>query len=315
MNLRLPPTGPERKLRGWMDEIPLSLRSGLVGRIGIASLCLVLLSACQIDARYKATDLGRVGPIPAEQAITPEALIAKYNTNTGRLAKLYARTSVELTWQETREDGSVKNRSESGDGKVIFQAPASTVVTVEKLGKWYLWAGSDGARYWLFDRTQEPSALYVGRLDGPAAKRNFLGLPVRPQDMPMLLGLKPLEPALKTDVAWCVDATGHGFYRVEQPHLRLLLNPKTAWPVRIELTDAAGKAQVVAQLSGAVVCENGGVLRQKAEIFPVKGKARLDLAVDSASVDPDKIKSRMFDLDGTLIPANKPEKTVDLDRP
>lgn len=274
---------------------------------------VLALSACQIDAHYRPTDLGRVGPVPAAHAMTAQAFAARYNANAAKLDRLYARTGVALTWREMRKDGSTKDRKESGDGKVIFAAPASTVVTVEKLGKWYLWAGSDGKRYWLFDRTQDSLVLSIGRLDGPAARRGFLGLPVRPQDMPALLGLAALELTPEAQLSWCEDPSGHGWYLLEQTNLRLLADPATCQPVRIELTNAAGQAQVVAELSGRVDCGNGGVLCQKAKIYPVGRDARLDLTVDSADANSDKVKPKLFDLDGTLIPTHKPEKTVDLD--
>lgn len=279
----------------------------------LAVAFFLLAAGCQVDAPGHATPLGRVGPVPAKYAIATADLLAKYNANARRLAKLFVRTKVSLAWQEEKPDGTLKNREESGDGKLVFQAPASTVVTVEKLGKWYLWAGSDGKRYWLFDRTQNPSTLYVGQLGGPAAKRGFLGLPVHPQDVPVLLGLQPLNAAVKTDVYWCANAAGRGGYVVEQPGLRLLLHPDYAWPIRVELTDATGRAQVVAELSGAVVCKNGGVLREKAAIFPMNRPARLELTVQSAEADSNRIKQGLFDLEKGLVPANRPEKTVNLD--
>ncbi len=276
---------------------------------------LLWAAGCQIDAPGRATPLGRVGPVPARHAIATADLLAKYNANATRLAKLFVRTQVSLTWQEEGPGGKLKNRQEKGDGKIFFQAPASTVFTVEGPTQWYLWAGSDGKRYWLFDRTRDPSTLYVGDLNGPAAKRGFLGLPVRPQDLPVLLGLKPLDPAVKTDVLWCVDAAGRGMYWVEQPGLRLLLHPEYAWPLRVELTNAAGQPQVVAELSGALVCENGGVLRERVAVFPMHQPARLDLTVRSVQAGSDRVKPGLFELERVLIPANKPEKTINLDAP
>ena len=276
----------------------------------------LLLTACQIDKRVTATPLGNVGPIPTERTIAQADFLAKYNANAQKLAVLYARTSVEITWMETRADGSAKLRHESGDGKVICQAPAGTAITVEKdLAGLLLWAGSDASRYWLFDRTGDVSTLYVGAQNGPAAKHGLLGLPVRPQDVPALLGLKPLGGPESVDLKWCVSPSGHGYYHFEQSGLRMLVEPDSWMPARVELTDAHGKAQVTAELSGRVEVEGdpGALLRQRAEIFPAGREARLNITVKSTS-DPAKVKPGLFDLDGVLIPSHKPKKTVDLDR-
>lgn len=285
-------------------------------RLPVCAFFGLLLAACQIDARVKATPLGDVGPIPTERTIAQADFLAKYNANAQKLAVLYARTHVDLTWMEARAGGPAKPRHESGDGKIIFKAPAGTAITVEKdLAGLLLWAGSDASRYWLFDRTGDVSTLHVGAQNGPAAKRGLLGLPVRPQDVPALLGLKPLGELESIDLKWCVSPAGQGYYHFEQPGLRMLVEPDSWMPARVELTDAHGKAQVTAELSGRVEVEGNPstLLRQRAEIFPAGREARLDVEIKS-TLDPAKVKPGLFDLEGVLIPSHKPKKIVDLDR-
>lgn len=316
MNLRQPSQErgyphPQKQQR----SVPLRMGASAL----LLGLCLALAACQPSKVDWHPTPLGQVSDtIPSGHAITLDALLEKYNANAALAAKLYARTSLELAWEEVRKDGSRRTRHEPEcSGKIIFLAPDNTAVTVEKLGTTYLWAGSDAKRYWLFDLTQDERMLYVGRLDGPAASHGLLGLPVRPQDVPILLGLRPIPRTPDLQLRWCVDKKGRELYLVERPGLRLLFAPGEDAPARVELTDAQGVALVVAEMSGLVDCGNGAKVRGKIAIHP-EGRqdqlSRLDLTVDSAVAPSDKIKPRMFDLEGTLIPAHKPDKIVDLDK-
>lgn len=250
------------------------------------------------------------------------AVIERYNRRCAALADFSARALCTLDWQEMDDAGEVRTRRESGDGgRLLFHAPRSTTLTIEKLGKWYLWAGSDAGRYWLFDRTGDGLLLRHGRHDGPGAAAG-LGLPVRPADLPLLLGLQPLDPAepWKLQAFTPRDETSPPGLVLSKPGLRLFLDRHTSAPRRVDLLDADGRPALSAELSiqrtpvvdPALPENERHFLPAKVRLYPAAqpGRAmRLELEIVRAEVGG---TPAAFDFD-KLVRSLKPDRVEDLD--
>ena len=108
------------------------------------------------------------------------------------MATLWSRADIDIEWVEVDQDGDRNYRSESGNGKFIMrrgEGDVDTAMTIEKLGKIYLWAGSNQTNYYLFDRVDgDNKKLYVGEHRAVGRSKPF-PLPLHPSMVPTLLGL------------------------------------------------------------------------------------------------------------------------------
>ncbi|TVQ61924.1 MAG: hypothetical protein EA379_05795 [Phycisphaerales bacterium] len=190
---------------------------------------LALLAGCAGQQRDR-VDTDAPAPAYLETA-------RAYNERANRLERVWARAVVEVRYVD--QDG--RRRSEQGDGHLQLLAPDRLALSLGKLGEMVLYLGCDDTRHWLFERG-EPTRVAVGlheNLGRPCARS--LGLPAHPLDIIDLLGVTPLperEGAGRT--SWARDGT----LAVETPGrlgtLRVLIDPATHLPVRMEMLDAPG---------------------------------------------------------------------------
>ncbi|MEM1107352.1 MAG: hypothetical protein AAGH99_01530 [Planctomycetota bacterium] len=257
-----------------------------------------------------------LNPVPIENAVIElpsyAELVGRYNANASGLERVWARTKVEMRWRN--EKG--RARRESGDGRLIFERPLNTAWTVEVLGDPKLWAGSDTNGFWVFDLLDERRAFY-GAYGKPLARP--LPLPVQPEAVPYLLGLIPIDPD-RRPAAPEVELF-NGYFVIEPPglNLRMLLDPDTARPVRIDLTDPAGGSVLTCVLTGSIEVTNEAsddvFLPKTAEVYP-RGEgqeSRMTVTFRSATTNEDKVKRKWFDFEG-LSKALKPKTVVDLNK-
>ncbi len=257
-------------------------------------------------------------PTPTD-APTYAELVTKYNRNLEHLDRLWARTDVTVRWEQ--EDGKI--RREDGEGNLLYVAPSRVALTVGKLGHTLLWAGGDDRRFWLFD-LQDEGVAYVGSHRWVGAPGSTpLPLPIHPRDVPGLMGWLPL-PAPRPGDPGVVEPL-RGYWLVDPPgrRVRLLLDPQTARPVRIDLTDAAGHSLVVCRLDEHRLVDLAGIdpgqrpiIATSADLYVIGREARLTLSLRQMS-DGDggrRIKDRAFDFEA-LRRAHKPGQVVDLDPP
>ena len=248
---------------------------------------------------------------PAAQLPDYADLVRRYNATAAGLDRLWARTDVELRWRDDRD----RARRESGDGRLIFERPLNTAWTLEVLGDIKLWAGSDEQGFWMFDLIEDPVAYY-GRYARPLARP--LPLPVQPEAVPYLLGLMPLDPD-RRPVAPEVEQV-LGYYVIEPPGLglRLMLDPASARPVRIDLIDDAGQSRLTCILTGQldVQVDDQRTLPvpQTAELYPQGEESRMTLRLKRPSTDQTKVRARLFDFN-RLAEGFKVEQTIDLNQP
>ncbi|MEO1237582.1 MAG: hypothetical protein AAFX76_12410 [Planctomycetota bacterium] len=278
-------------------------------------LLSILVSACVHDPIVPEN----LTPDPPQAELPDELptyveLIGRYNENAGALDRLWARTKVELRWRDERG----RARRESGDGRLIFERPLNTAWTVEVLGDIKLWAGSDVRGFWLFDRLGDGVAYY-GAYGRPLSQP--LPLPVQPEAVPYLIGLVPVDPT-RTPPPPAVEAID-GYLVVEPPglNLRLTLDPVTARPVRIDLTDGLGQSVLTSVLTGELSVAatpddrvdpvTTAVLPKKAELYPQGDESRMTVTLVRASGDDQNIRRKWFDFD-LLRTSLKPDEVVNL---
>ena len=244
-------------------------------------------------------------------------LAQRYNRNIEKLDRLWSRAVVAMRWRD--EDG--KRHHEQGEGHFIFTRPSNVALTVGKLGDVMMWAGSSDERYWMFD-LRDAGKAYVGaheHVGKPCSEP--LPLPVYPRAVVHLLGLLPLDESL-AGAAPEVEML-RGYYLVDPPglKLRMLLHPKTALPVRVDLTDREGRTVVIAMLSEHEYVEQAGKalnagpkIATRAKLYAVGEDAELSLHLGDLTDGRrfDKINEKVFEFDA-LAQIHEPAEVVELD--
>ena len=285
------------------------------------AVALIASTGCHKPDGFTTAD-GFISPLtPAD--ITYEELAGRYNAAIEPIDTLWSRADIDIEWVEVDEDGDRKYRSESGDGKFIMRRGTpyhETAMTVEKLGKIYLWAGSNTTSYYLFDRVDgDDKKLYVGE-HGKAGSRPF-PLPIHPSTVPTLLGLELLPAAIpEGKTATTIDFYGEQYLLSMPDHgMRMLIDPTTYRPTRVDLTDRAGYSVLTAKLSGQLKIDtdealaNQPLLCEQAEVYVAGYESRFTLGFLSATTSGRKVRDQMFDLEA-LKKALKPDRMIDLDK-
>jgi hypothetical protein len=250
------------------------------------------------------------GPLP-----TYSELIKRYNETTRPMERVWASARVDLVWLD--EKG--KRKAEHGDGRFMFVRPGKVVLEIEEFGRGF-WAGADGQRYWLFELLDKRIA-YVGRFEHLGERdAQALLLPVNPVDLLYVLGLNAIDPTVIPE-APAVEQVA-GYYLVEPPGLglRMLLDPVSARPVRVDLLNAEGQSAVKCVLSEPVELEadsgDGEGARPRmasvVEVYVLGQEARMTLKLKSLTTQGTRIKDAHFDFE-VLKRVMKPHEIVDLD--
>lgn len=292
------------------------------------SVLLLLLSGCHRPDTLTTND-GFVSPLEAAD-ITYAELAKEYNAAIEPLTQVWSRADIEMEWIEVDEGGGRKFRSESGNGKFIMRRGIGlndTAMTVEKLGKIYLWAGSNQTSYYLFDRVDgDDKKLYVGThpplraFDSqPETEPKPFPLPIHPRSVPQLLGLVPLPEVMSPESGTTIDLY-RDQYLLNDPAqgVRMLIDPQTFRPTRIDLIDDRGYSVLTAKLTGQLEVEADRALPSpplicdKAEVYVAGYESRFTLDFQSATTSSRKIRDQMFDLEA-LKKALKPDRVIDLD--
>lgn len=290
---------------------------------------LMLIVGCR-SGDLDPNDNGYQSPITSAPISYPE-LVAQYNPTVEDFDTLWARTDVVIEWREVAEaaeggdaaqPGAV--RREQGEGKFMYRRPGDTALLVEKLGQIYLWAGSNRERYWLLDISDsDAKRAYVGdfaKLGQPGGRR--YPLPVRPDAVPYLLGLLPLPYDAEVEAEWPEVQLFDGQYLVEPPGMgtRMLIDPETFRPTRVDLLDAEGYSVLTAKLQGSFPVDLPGIRKtrwpsicERAEVYVSGYESKLTVAMDFVTNDPRKVSDMQFDFDA-LVDALGVEQVVPLDQ-
>lgn len=243
-------------------------------------------------------------------------IVERYNANLEHLDRLWSRSVVSMRWRD--EDD--RRRYEQGEGHFIFMSPDRVAMTVGKLGDVMLWAGSDEQRYWIFDLRDAGVGHHGLHENAGRPCSRELPLPVQPRAVPHLLGLLPLEDVDGRDLP-VEQIRGHHVVEPPETRLRLMLHPRTALPVRVDMLDDAGEPMIVARLDRHEYVETEGVARlaspriaTRATVHAVGEDAELSMSLSGLTDGRrfDTIDERVFDLE-FLQERHQPAEVVDLD--
>ncbi|MEM6750245.1 MAG: hypothetical protein AAF612_07225 [Planctomycetota bacterium] len=268
-------------------------------------------------------------PTPTDELAVPTApppsyaeLVAVYNRRASNLSSFTAYATVKLDWVERDDDGELQDRHEFGDARLIFRAPLEVALTVEKVGKLLLWAGSDGERFWVIDAASDDER--VAHLGAVRVARTADTDPLRMSaaSAPDLLGMRPLPPLVAEPPVIEAVAGGYRFVRPDDA-VRITVSPEDWSPVRVEVLDDAGWPVVRSELSGNVTAKLNQVdparwpsLPKTATVRPIRpdgepDSSRMELVI--ARIDARKaVRDDWFDFDA-LVNALRVDEVVDLD--
>ncbi len=283
-----------------------------------ARVCLL----CLLCLLWGCTSAPPITTPPVQKLPTYADLIARYNQNLAGVDRLWSRAVVEIEWHD--DDG---RHFEQGEGNLIALLPDRLALSVGKLGNAILWAGCDANQYWYFDLREGPT-LYVGTHDaatGRAAATAQVAspMPIRPSDLVLLLGLSTLNPNALPPEPRVELYNGHFLIEPPDRPVRILIDPATSRPVRIDLLDPTGRSAVIATLSRpermTVQGRHPGAyptIPTRYEISLVDGDGRITLFLADASDGRAgaRIKDGVFDLT-RLQEIFKPARFVPLDEP
>jgi len=240
------------------------------------------------------------GPPAADRAI-PEgdpptyAEVARaYNARVTLLDRLWSRTVVRVDYVD--KDG--RDRSEQVEGHLQFIAPRRFLMTFNKLGELYFIIGSNEDVYWWIQLGEEKMAT-VGRYDADDDRPDaHVDLPVHPLDLIELLAIRPLPEDVAPPTAWSES----GLVRVDLPARwgtrRLLFDPETLEPSRVELWDRSGTLAAASDLTRyldvIVERDEPGPTPRVAQRFWVEApESRVSIKVDL--YEPETSERRPFD--------------------
>ena len=265
----------------------------------VLPLLLLALLGCETTPTAPAFDQ------PAEMP-TYALLVSKHNARVKGIERFWARSVIEIRWL----DANGSSRFEQGDGHLILDLPYHSALTIGKLGHTKLWAGSNETYFWLFDEL-DTKKLYLGRHDGqsdPAipGPRQRSPLPIRPVDLPRLLGILPIDASLGPDndgkpgVQW-VDS----MFMIEPAgeQMRYYFHPITYRVLRIDLLDVqTGKVILTAHLDKPerIEAENAAIgpfLNTRIEVITPGQEGNMIMYLSDMTDAARKVNPRAFDLE------------------
>jgi hypothetical protein len=224
-----------------------------------ASVMAAMLLMLSVGCRQE-TKSGLLKPVPAP-AIMPvyHEVAFRSNQHVAMLDRLWSHASVEVRFLDEKKK---KRRERGDDSTLMIEVPSRLALSIGKMGNTIIWAGCDSQRYWLFDLFGDKGVIH-GRHE-LLYRYEMPGLPlkIRPSDLPLLLGLLPIDPgsgaAQDPPVGW---AGTLGAFVVQPPGapIRLFVDHKTWLPVRVELMDPHGGVAVISELSDHQPVEMVGV--------------------------------------------------------
>ncbi|MEX2214964.1 MAG: hypothetical protein WD768_12590 [Phycisphaeraceae bacterium] len=263
----------------------------------LSFLIALALTGCCATAPNDAAQQPAYTPTYAE-------LVRRHNERIKGIEKFWARAVIELRWVDSKGG----NRFEQGDGSLVLDLPLKSSLTLGKLGQTKLWAGSNDTYFWLFDQL-EGTKLYLGRQDGKPLdvasdhSQRSSPLPVRPVDIPALLGILPIpepregEPVPQVkwqNTSFIIEPPGTGArYHYHPIHYQVLgvallddrgrplLVSELKWPQRIEKTGALIGPYINTRVAVTTPGEPGG----------------MTLFLTEMTDDPQRVNPKVFDLD------------------
>jgi hypothetical protein len=259
------------------------------------------------------------GPLPRGPVPTYDQLASLHNTRLERIPQVSAQAQIEIVYYDSKD----KRQYEQADQcRLMFVRPRQMALLVRKFGVGDLfYAGSSNENYWLFDLTRKDSrVLYQGRHDGdPSQAMRRLPVPVQPRDLPRLLGLAELPVEGEGSVA---AVKGGYLVTAATQDWRILIDPSSRLPIRVELLDDQQRVTMTSLLSNEGQVETyerapSAWPKLMTRIHIVPHHSRDTLTVYLSAIDDgreyDTIQPRAFDLE-RLTRVYKPDEVILLDQ-
>jgi hypothetical protein len=255
-------------------------------------------------------------PRPTNRGLPTYAqVVERYNRNLRGVDQVWSVVTVSLSWLD---DG--KRRYEQGDGQLAVRMNDALSLTVGKAGHDIMRAGCNRTLYWLFDLHSDVKVLRFGRHGGPGSADGLDRVfPIQPRDLVRLLGLVKIDPVtdgLPGTVEWFGNLL---LVEPAKSNGRLLVDPATMRPVRIDLKDEQGYSYVKADLAEYEPLQTAGVgpgswplVPTRITITHTEGKGSAKMTLSEPVGDREAVNPAWFDLK-RLTNALQPDAVIDLD--
>lgn len=183
---------------------------------------------------------------PPAQMPTYHQLAVDHNQHVAGLSRLWTKANIDVTYRN--DEGKIKH--ESGDeSTLMIELPQNVALSFGKFGLGTLmWAGCDDQHFWFFDLVGEKSMLYGSNASLSQVSIRNLPLQVRPVDIPMLLGLLPLDPNAQGNVGW-----ERGYFTAQPNNgpVKFLFDPISHAVRQVIIFSPSGFPAVVSTLNGS----------------------------------------------------------------
>ena len=172
-----------------------------------------------------------------------QQLVAGHNRNVAGLSRIWAKADIDVTYRNDK--GKVKK--ESGDeSKLLLELPANVALSFGKFGLGSLmWAGADSQHFWFMDLLGEKSMLFGSHQSLELYSIRNLPLQIKPADIPMLLGVLPLNPNTQSPVGW-----ERGYYTIipRGSNVKFLIDPVSFAVRQVIVLSQSGRPIVISTL-------------------------------------------------------------------
>ena len=181
---------------------------------------------------------------PPTQMPTYKQLVEGHDRHVAGLSRVWAKAHIDVTYRNDK--GKIKK--ESGDeSTLMIELPQNVALSFGKFGLGtLLWAGADSQHFWFFDLVGKKSMLFGSHQSLEMYSIGNLPLQIRPTDIPMLLGLLPLNPNVLGKVGW-----ERGYLTVVQQgsSVKFLIDPISYAMRQVIILSDRGQPMVVSTLN------------------------------------------------------------------
>jgi hypothetical protein len=258
-------------------------------------------------------------PMTRGPAPTYDQVAEAYNARVNPLERLWARMVVRLKFV----DGGGVDRSEQVEGHCMWARPSNVFVSFHKAGVDVAMLGSNQERFWWIELGGNKRAFVGTHANATPERVAAAGLRVHPLDLMELMGLTSLPAGREgCAVTWSSDGRSLVVTLPGRLHLRrMVLDPTTHRPSRIELLGDQGRIEAFADLSlyQPVALRSAGpgaarpTIPTDVRFETDAGTTRAIMQLSDPQDDPSRFRNKaVFDF-ARLIERNDVRKVTDLD--